>query len=75
MKYFVGNVCKLDQRNRLHIPKGALKAIGIKEESDVMVTAEIGGDCIKIYPMKEDENELIKEIDDGKERDTTSKRR
>lgn len=57
----IGNIVKLDQKNRLHIPKSVLKAAGIEGNSKVIVNIELGEKCIKIYPLPK-QNVLFKTL-------------
>lgn len=50
MSIGIGDVVKLDQKNRLHIPKNVMRLLGIDDNSSVIVTVDFDDDsCIKIY--------------------------
>lgn len=63
----IGDIIKLDQKNRLHIPKNLMKLAKIDENSFVIVSIDIDGDCIKIYSANKYINEeMIKQIEGDK---------
>lgn len=50
MSIGIGDVVKLDQKNRLHIPKNVMRVLGIDDNSSVIVTVDFDDcGCIKIY--------------------------
>lgn len=48
----IGDIVKLDQKNRLHIPQTLMKEAGIEPNGEVVVIYEVGFSGIKIYPKK-----------------------
>lgn len=51
----VGDFVKL-KKSILELPKSVMRAVGIGENSEVIVSADIEGSFIKIYPCKENDN-------------------
>lgn len=63
----IGDVVKLDQKNRLHIPKNVMRIAGIEDNSSVIVSVDVDGGCIKIYRAdKYMDGETIKRIEGEK---------
>lgn len=46
----IGDIVKLDQHNRLHIPNTLMKEAGIEPNSEVVITYEVGSGFLKITP-------------------------
>lgn len=63
----LGDIIRLDQKNRFHIPKNMMKLAKIDENSFIIVLIDIDGDCIKIYSANKYINEeMIKQIEGDK---------
>lgn len=54
----VGNFGRLDQKNRLHIPKDILEIAHIEENSDIYVSSVLGENFIRVYPREFIEKEI-----------------
>ena len=57
----IGDIVKLDQKNRLHIPNTLMKEAGIEPNDEVIVYMEVGDGCILIQSKKK-YDELKKEM-------------
>lgn len=57
----IGDIVKLDQKNRLHIPKTLMKEAGIEPNSEVIVCMEVGEEFIVIR-SKQKYDELKKRL-------------
>ena len=69
MSVGIGEIVKLDQKNRLHIPKNVMRVLGIEDNSTVIVTLDLEGNdaCNKVYPASEYiEQRVISEFEEGR---------
>lgn len=68
MSIGIGDIVKLDQKNRLHLPRNVMRVLGIDDNSSVIVTVDFDdNDCIKIYRASEYlSSDAIREIEGDK---------
>lgn len=46
----ISKISKLDQKNRCHLPQGAMSIAGIEENGEVYITVVPGDNFIRVYP-------------------------